>query len=71
MTERPKGHRGPKTNYRPKSQPPVSVVLTDLGKQILKATSKRTGMSHGDVMEQLLRRFATQVTPFKDDTAAA
>ena len=48
--------RGPRTNFRPKSAPPVSVSLTDLAKRILQAAAVRTGLSQSDVIETLLRR---------------
>ena len=47
--------RGPRAQYRPKEYPPVSALLTKMGRSILRATSKRTGMSQSDVVEALLR----------------
>ena len=50
--------RGQRASYRPKIQPGVSVTLTALGHQILRATAARTRLSRSDVFETLLRKFA-------------
>lgn len=65
MTE-PQGQRGPKTNFRPKAQPPVSVTLTELGKSILKAASERLDMSQSDVIEYALRMHGGDLEPLID-----
>jgi hypothetical protein len=49
--------RGPKSEYRPKDHPPVSVMLTKLGKRILKAAARRRKLSASNVVEELLRRY--------------
>lgn len=48
--------------YRPKIMPSESVMLTALGRRILKAAAKRTGKSKSDVVEHLLRTCGAAVT---------
>lgn len=53
-------NKGPATRYRPKDGG-VSVSLSRIGKDILKASSERSGQSQSDVVEELLRRFGDDV----------
>ena len=52
---------GPRSHYRPKVGSPHVLRLTAEGTDILRTTARRTGASHPDVVEQLLRRFAHKV----------
>ncbi len=54
--------KGPQTDYRPKEAPGVSLMLTKLGKDILKAASNRTKKSKSDVVERLLREHGAELT---------
>ncbi|HET9011663.1 MAG TPA: hypothetical protein VFN38_07585 [Gemmatimonadaceae bacterium] len=53
--------RGPRTLYRPKDTPAVSVSLTRLGKDILRAAAARLSCSMSDVVETLLREHGGRV----------
>lgn len=61
------GRSGPPSFYRPKDPRPISIGLTTDAVRILVNTSTRTNASRSDVVEQLLRRFASQVE-FPDPT---
>lgn len=54
-------NKGPRANFRPKEPPATSVILTALGKGLLRAAAKRTQQSASDVVEELLRRHATEL----------
>lgn len=58
--EAPRGVSGPRAYYRPKVKG-VSFRLTEVGAEALDAVVARTEASHGDIFEQLLRRFGARV----------
>jgi len=66
-------NKGPRANFKPKEPPATSVILTALGKGLLRAASRRTKQSASDVVEELLRRHATELAyaPRVEDADAA
>lgn len=71
-----KGSKGPASVYRPKDPPNVTVSLSKLGKQILRAADARTGAGQSNVIEHLLRIHGGSVTkeelaPVAEDATAA
>ena len=63
MAKREDKHRnkGPASEFKPKDPIGVSVTLTRLGKEILAAAAKRTGVSRSDVVEGLLRQYGNEI----------
>ena len=57
---------GPRSFYRPKDAPAKTMMLTKLGKEILREAHKRTGESEADIVEWLLRKHGREVVFDRD-----